>query len=373
MLEGQFERDVDVQVPKNSTLYIDIDSVEMRDFMDDYDWQRFYDEMGSNPFIEEATEDTSITLHIYSKFYVYHSATGTLELHTTKELENGTLDITGLVTSGYYYGGYYKACPGVGNKVQAAADANNSEGTLSSENLVALSNCQAVRIPEFVPTTADKYDPVNNAGQIGTYFTRANAFTTAQINARSGKMNVPDSAPTDKSYDYKHADGTVERTVQPALLREGGTGTAMTPARACIYYLCEVPGNYLASPKVSTIKENYGKGAISLMSILSVTDTSLYRTGGEKIGSTDTKGVFATTYTLQKQDQGTGTTTSTTVASTDSIMFGLNGRLTVTDGSACKGGGTFTLEPYWITYDNVIVRGGTAHTRTITVSGNTVT
>ena len=364
-LDTALEHTVDVQVTKGASVYIDIDSDEMNEFMEQYNWQLFYDEVGSNPYIESALEDKKVDLQLYSKFYVYHSATDTLELHTTKEmLKNGaigTLDLKSLTTSGYYYGGYYKDYLGahVGNTasgknlVKEAADKNNSDGLLSPADIVTLSGGGAVEIPEFTGA-ATKYAPQTNPGHL-KYWTRANAFMeNAKKNSTTAWFGDRGSKDT-------------------AVLETGGKGDAVTIARAGIYYLHEVPSDYLATPKVATVRDERGKGKITKMFLLSVVDISIFKAGGVTVKTTDTKGSFAQTFTLTQYDEGTDTVTND--AQTPKSLFDVNGYLTVTDGASCIASGTYALDPYWITYDGITVHGSDVvegHVRTITVANNTV-
>ena len=363
-LDTEFNRKVDIQVTKNSCVYIDIDSDEMISFMEDYNWQVFFDEVGSAPYIADADEDKTINLQCYSKFYVYHSATDKLVLHTTKELLKnnsiGTLDITALTTSGYYYGGYYKDYLGahVGNtadgqnKVKIAADNDNAEGTLDPSESVALSQGRGVTIAENVAAT--KYNPVSNEAHLA-YWTRANVFMTALKKSDTNWFG-----------DRGSKDTTV--------LTTGGRGASVKVARAGIYYLHEVPSAYLATPKVATVRDNYGNGNITKMFLLSVVDISIFKAGGVKVINTDTKGAFAKTFTLTQYDEVLGKVTANE-AKTSSDLFNVKGYLTVTDGTSCKANGTYTLDPYWITYDGVTVHGSdvvAGHAKTITVSNNVV-
>ena len=344
-------------VPQHSSIYVDIDSKTMINFMEGYNWQLFFDEMDSEPFIDDITEENShVNLYLYSKFYVYHSATGTLKLHTTKEMETisgntrsiGTLDITNLVTDGYYYGGYYidylGAYSGSTNLIKKAADDNNENGTLTASEIDALSKGDSVVIAQNI---AADYRPDQNADQINNW-KRASAFTTALKTADSSWCG--------------------NRGPDTETLTTGGTGTAVKIARAGIYCLHEVPGPYLSTPKAALIRDNYGSGPVVRMQLLSATDISIFRAGGIKINGTDKKGAFAKTFSLVKYDPATGYETPETK---DATFFNVaGGYLTVTDGNSCVADGSYVLEPYWITYDNVKVYGGAAHTRTLTVSGN---
>ena len=359
-------------VPERSSVYIDIDSETMKTVMTKFNWQLFYDEVGSDPFIENVNEQNSkVELRLYSKFYVYKSSTGNLELHTMKELEkvnkttgeryiDNSLDITQLVADGYYYGGYYKDYLGAHegktasgkNLVKAAADYNNAEGTLNTQQIKDLSEGKGVVI---VADIADDYDPKNNAEQVA-YWTRTNAFTTALKNSDTNWFSDRGSQDT-------------------AVLTTGGTGTDVKVARAAIYYLHEVPSDYLATPMVATVRDNYGQGNITKMFLVSAVDLNIYRAGGVTIQDSDKKGSFAKTFTLQKNDSSTGGILVSDQQDANKL-FGVPGYLTVTDGtSSCKSDGTYTLDPYWITYDNVEVNGseqGTDHIRTIVVSNNEV-
>lgn len=354
-------KDVITVVPKNSAVYVDIDSQAMVEFMDLYNWQLFYDEGESSPFINEVNEqNNSVEIRLYSKFYIYHSSTGNLELHTFKELETGTgdnrtinnsLDMTGLVESGYYYGGYYTdykgAYNGSTNLIKAAADDNNENGTLSTTDIMKLSSGDNVVIASGI---APSYRPDQNASQVSNW-ARSSAFTTVLKTADSSWCG--------------------DRGPDTEALTTGGTGTSVKVARAGIYCLHEVPGAYLASPKAAVVKDNYGQGDITSIHLISVADITIFRTGGIKINNTDKKGTFAGTFSLVQYNQGTKT--YGTPDPKDSKWFNAaGGHLIVVEGSSCMADGSYTLEPYWITYDNVKIYGGSSHTRTLTVSGNTV-
>ena len=152
------EAEQDIMVPKNGSVYVDIDSETLAEFMTKYDWQLFFDEEESEVFIMNIQENAEVTLRFYSKFYVYNSGTDTLELHTTKEAEKGTGDGRYIDTIDFYkyhnddylYGGVYKAYDDNG-KVQHEADENNKHGTLTIEEIKILSKAdEGVVIKENV-------------------------------------------------------------------------------------------------------------------------------------------------------------------------------------------------------------------------------
>lgn len=363
-LDDELEDTVVTSVPENSAVYIDIDSETMNEVMDKYNWQLFYDETDSDPFIEKVQKDDNneVSLYLYSKFYVYHSATGKLELHTTKELETidgdsrtiGNLNITGLTNSGSLYGGYYMDYQGahVGgtNVVKDAADDHNNNGTLSTSDIVALSNGQAVEIGTYGTT----YDPASNADHVG-YWSDDDAFTAS--------LTTP-------SADWYSDRGSKDT----AVLQTGGNGTDVKVARAGIYYLKEVPNSYLR-PTHMTTYQRYDKYLRDFI-LFSTTDDTNYSTSGFLIGSTYTeKEVFT--------DQLT-------------INFGPNYDETVTDGkvdvdvtntSSNAGGyvmayrlfhladesnkdyssiiGNKSFKPYWVTLDGITVTGASTRRETV--------
>ena len=126
-----------------------------------------------------------------------------------------------------------------------------------------------------------------------------------------------------------------------------------------VFYIKEVPSSYLAAPKIATVKADYGAGALTSVSILSVVDTTIYRAGGIN----GTKGTFASSFTMTQNNGGTSSTTA-------KQLFGLEGYLTV-NAWATTEVSNLTLVPFWTTYDSITVNSNSS--RTITISGNEVT
>ncbi|MBR2727578.1 MAG: hypothetical protein IKD71_06780 [Solobacterium sp.] len=382
-LDDEDIEDVHTTVPEHSSIYIDIDSETMTEIMDDYNWQLFYDETGSSPFISDVTEENNeVTLRLYSKFYVYHSATGTLELHTTKEMEYqdgtdahgnpilkiGTLDITKLTKSGYLYGGYYMDYAGAHegnavtgkNLVKAAADWDNNNGTLTTQNIQTLHDGGSVAITKdgtgaAVTTHGTPYNPAATAAH-STYWTLSDAFTatTKTIAADSGWYS-------DRG------------TIDTAALTTGGVGTTVKIARAGIYYIKEVPANYL-KPTYMTTYQRWDKYLRDFI-LISTTDDQNYTDAGFVIGATYTTKEYFT--------------------KTLDVTFGPNYDETVTDGkvtlavtntSANAGGyvvtkrifsvnestkdyswiiGSKVYKPYWVTPDGITVTGAAMRAFTV--------
>ena len=126
-----------------------------------------------------------------------------------------------------------------------------------------------------------------------------------------------------------------------------------------VFYIKEVPSSYLAAPKIATVKADYGAGALTSVSILSVVDTTIYRAGGIN----GTKGTFASSFTMTQNGGGSSSVTA-------SDLFGLPGYLTV-NAWATTEVSNLKLVPFWTTYDNITVNSNSS--RTITISGNEVT
>lgn len=135
------------------------------------------------------------------------------------------------------------------------------------------------------------------------------------------------------------------------------SATAFNRDAGDIYYIKEVPSSYLASPLVATVVSNYGNGELTSLTILSVIDTNIYRSGGENT----TKGTFASTFTMTQNAGDTNTFTA-------NDLFGLDGYLIVN--AWTKDSGTYELTPFWITYDNITVNSNS--NREIVVNGNQV-
>ena len=153
----------------------------------------------------------------------------------------------------------------------------------------------------------------------------------------------------------------------------------MKPARACIYYLHEVPGEYLGVPKVLVIKEDEGEGPISSMTILSAADMALYKDCGQYItagaSTTKVRGLFAGTFVIAQEDPPESNVINDRESVTTEDLYSVKGKVLITDGASCISDGSYTMVPYWTTYDEVTVKGtdveqSTAHSRSITVSGN---
>ena len=361
-LDDEFQEKVTTVVPENSAIYIDIDSDTMTDVMDKYNWQLFYDEVGSDPFVDKVTADMEdLEIRLYSKFYVYHSATNTLELHTTKELEktDGTgkkyidnkLNIAGLTTEGYYYGGYYKDYTGghEGNSssgknlVKAAADDNNENATLGTDDITALSNGESVNIA----TVGTSYAPSVAANSVQTeWWSSDDAFTTELKS--SDPLWFGDRGSKDTS-----------------VLTTGGKGTSVKVARAGIYYLKEVPNSYLRPAQMTTY-QRYA-GYLRDFILFSTTDDANYNDAGFLIGSTATPKehftdsveiTFGPNYDETVTDgkvtvdvtgvsnNGNGKVFCTDIFKVDESAFNYSGII-----------GTKVIKPYWITPDGLTVTG----------------
>ena len=129
-----------------------------------------------------------------------------------------------------------------------------------------------------------------------------------------------------------------------------------------VYYIKEVEGSYLPTPKVIVVKEDYGNGVISAIRILSAADTDIYYWGGAKIDGSDVNGFISKKYTLTQNGTGKSTTFQT------SDLGIADGYVIVANGNVAAG--EHTYEPYWYTLDEVTVYGGTAKSKTVTISGD---
>ncbi len=350
---------VRTEIPKNSSVYIDIDSDTMAEIMDQYNWQLFYDEEGSNPFVENITESTTVELHLYSKFYVYHSGTGKLELHTTKELKNTpnhTLDITKFVPDGYLYGGYYMDYAGAHegnditgtNLVKVAADYNNNEGTLTSNEIKALSKGEGVQIKDKGETIGTPYSPNTTAAHVG-YWKSADAFTASL------------KTPADTWYSNRGSKDT-------EVLQSGGKGTEVKVARAGIYYLKEVPTCYLQNYH-QIIFHKTSKELQGLYLLTAIDDTN-YNENGFTLKSSDGKtATVVKTFTIKNASGSSVVLKPTTIFKSKGLIGdGYLGYWDVT-GTDYFTTGSFTILPYWETPDEIKVDG--ISTRTVTISAMT--
>ena len=355
--------DVHTVVPEHSSIYIDIDSETMTEYMDNYNWQLFYDEMGSSPFIRDVTEENNeVTLRLYSKFYVYHSATGTLELHTTKEMEYtdpadnklkiGNLDLAAQADKNSLYGGYYMdyagAYEGGTNVVKAAADDNNENGTLSTQDIEDLSAGKGV----VIGTVGTPYHPDTTAAH-GSYWNVSNAFTA-----------------TPKSIAVSSGWYSNRGTKDTAALTTGGKGDNVQIARAGIYYIKEVPTCYLRNYYQITFMKTSRE--LTGLYLISAVDDLTYNESGFVLTSSSEEALVVES--LKVTNSGTGKTTTllpTTVFK--SVGLAGAGYLGYWDatGSNYYKPGTFTILPYWETPDEIEVNG--ISTRTVTITEMTKT
>lgn len=369
---------VHTTVPEHSSIYIDIDSETMMNVMTEYNWQLFYDETGSSPFVEDVTTaNNEVTLRLYSKFYVYHSGTGKLELHTTKEMEEptgeldeygnpilriGTLDLAAQADKNFLYGGYYMDYAGAHegnnvsatNLVKAAADWDNNYGTLTTGNIQTLSQGGAVEIKKDgqghdVTTIGTPYNPATTAEHVG-YWNMANAFTSAKVTPPASWYS--DRGPKDT-----------------AVLQTGGKGTEVQIARAGIYYIKEVPTSYLRNyHQITYIKST---GALTGLYLLSAIDDTNYRETGFTLLTPEGK-IATVVKAFSVTNSGTGKTV-TLKPTTVFKNVGLTGDGYLSywnaTGSEYYKQGMFTILPYWKTPDEIDVNG--ISTRTVTINSMT--
>ena len=222
-VDDELDDEVVTNIPQTSAIYIDIDSQTMVDIMEANNWQLFYDEVGSQPFIKGVDyqkddagnyilEDGEkvpprVELRLYSKFYVYHSGSDTLELHTTKEAEiteGGKLKIGTLPLyekyhdDTYLYGGIYSDYNNGAATVKAAADYNNYHETLKSTDIQALSNKEGVTIKTNVGV---KYQPDKNTERS---WTKAAAYQNTELKPKQAEIYYIKEVPTSYLRPYFH-------------------------------------------------------------------------------------------------------------------------------------------------------------------------
>lgn len=127
-----------------------------------------------------------------------------------------------------------------------------------------------------------------------------------------------------------------------------------------VLYLREVSTSYLAEPQVVVIKDQWGKGPITRIQYLTVTDTNIFRAAGVVVSNENTKGTFAKSYTLIQNPNTEGT------KETSQSLFNLDGYLSVVNSESLDTGSR-TLRGYWITYDQVTVTAIDSSEKTIDI------
>ncbi len=127
-----------------------------------------------------------------------------------------------------------------------------------------------------------------------------------------------------------------------------------------VLYLKETSTAYLAQPKVSVIKEQWGEGPITSINYVTVTDTNIYRAAGVVINDSQTKGTFSKSYTMIQNPKTEGNT------ETPDSMFGLEGYLSVVTAPDLDTGSR-VMRGYWITYDQVTVNAIDSSEKTINI------
>ena len=235
--------------------------------------------------------------------FIFHSATGDLEAIQYTD----SLDLTGKVTEGYLYGGYYSAY-----SAYEVTD-NDKENAEKSATLRA-------------HVTDNIYDPATAAGHIGRWAV-ADAFTD--------------------------------------------NGSALAPEAQTVYYLKEVPVSYLRNyHQITYVKTTKALTGLYLISAVDDTNYDsagfILKTNDDKPANVVQTFTFTNTATGKSL-----TLTANTVFNNVGIEFTGDGLLGYWDatGSDYYAPGSFTVLPYWVTPDGIRVTG--ISTRTITISSMT--
>ena len=233
-------------------------------------------------------------------FYVLHSATGKVEAIT---INTEPFDLTGIVTEGNIYGGYYKAYGA------ATVSADNKAAALAADDHMA-------------EVTDEVYDGSSLTTEAGTKFwVRANAYQAANNDAK---------------------------------------GTELVPVADEVYYLKEVPAAYLSNNMkyIYTLET----GVVTDIYLLTTVDDNLYKEVRFNVEIEDSKTAKKVTLVnkVAIQQRGlagdAGTVTYYTAEKVNSgITRGYIGY--VKNNAIISGGNVITLTPSWITLDGVEIGG----------------
>ena len=212
-------------------------------------------------------------------FYVVHSATGVMEAINLPTADTsigysqatdmkGYANLTDLVTPGYIYGGYYSAYCGVeGDALLAAANDYYAVGVNSWT--AAATPLTGVVASKTVTGLAD--------AKIGTYDGSSKKYTE-----------------TNEKFWNKTAAWATGMTGFP------GQGDKMTPTRNAVYFLKEVPANYMTSRTAGVTNEKWGGGEIIDLYLLTCVDDNNYTSIGFTHGVKGSDQSFAATAALGK-------------------------------------------------------------------------
>ena len=299
-------------------------------------------------------------------FYVFHSATGKLEAIPVR-LSTGTSytaasvfeeeNLVNLVTPGYLYGGYYKTYGGVKEAdvtaavyayehtpVAAAADAGWTTDSTTSRKTY-----------NFVDGTNFKsYDgsavKTNITGTDTRFWTKNDAYGTftARVKVDGAYQNV------------EHNDAS---------------GDAMRPVPGTVYYLKEVPEQYLTTKYVYTYDKTDGN-KIKDFFMLTLVDDSYYNSigfrtveGAESVAEA-AEGEFMNRKSLASYFTVSETNHPESSITINASSFGLSSGYVgiLQDNTQIVANRSFTLMPSWTTLDNVNVN---SHgTLKLTVNGD---
>lgn len=323
-LDGSSEpvdRSAPLQVAKGSSIYIDIDSDEMDEFMDQYNWELFYDEATSDVYESKIQEDRTFKVQCFSKFYVYRSGTGELELHTKKELLSGgsigAYDVYSHVEStladGLLYGGYYLDYDADTSEAISTAAKNDAlYGEITPMQVSNLSNGGY----EVVATGLPVYD-LNTCG------------TTAWSNPQTSRTV---SVPTAQKGDHLPT----------------------------IYYVKEVPDAYLSNYS-EMIYKKADKKVVNLFQMSAVDDLNYSQTGFV-VEDANHNAVVVRTFIFQQESGKTSVRRADLAFDpivNQSYLTYLDVKNKLGEDFVTTENKQFSVTPYWITPDGVQINGKT--------------
>ncbi len=245
---------------------------------------------------EQPNKENTLYAVWEEKFYVFHSSDGTVDAYSRKDLSSGKFNIASKVKSGYLYGGYFKK---YFNVTDQAAKTAACRGTTATT--------------EFY-TGAALYKKVD--GKTVRYWTKADAYTD-----------------------------TVEST--------GGKGDAMTAKPGMVYYLREVPQDFLGL-RVQTVYDTNSNNAIDNLYLITTTDNNIYGLAGFKVVTADKTATFYSSFSIRQRNS----TSVTKIMAADINTIG--GYVDVWEGTEelvtnAEANSTFSVKPFWTTLDGVRV------------------
>ena len=299
-------------------------------------------------------------------YYVYHSATGKLEAIDLNAVKGGatgtgTDNLQARVTEGYLYGGYYSDFGGLTHFTETV---HGEEVTKTIADMIAESYGNNVARFSFDETSAQSWAAATTAEAtkhvIATFDLSTNAAKTGYEEYTGAVWNSNNLPFWAKAKAYNTANATQDNPVY--------AGTELVPTAGTVYYLKEVPADYLPARMIAVRNTGVNDGVyehdgeISALYLLTAVDDVTYRSYGFLKGETSNltgtpqKSTISKKFKVYYKDQnGDVVLKDTYTAHKLSEGIGENDGYVVSYQVPVEKGKSAFILPTWITLDGVTV------------------